>query len=199
VNGSVSFEKRVCHTSALEFKHTALCMIVGAEGTVAVRVVLKSNPVDFLLDKTTNGITYISLSHCWGHPPEPSAPLQSRASTVLTESNLPIWQTDLPLDELPLTFQDAIMICAPLGFEYMWIDSLCILQDSFKDWQEQSGVMVDVYKFAWLNVAGLFSTSTSEGFINDSRDPRVEFGFRPFASLLGRDGDEKDIDGRNAF
>jgi len=165
--------------------------------TLTARVVLKSNPADFPPDKATAGINYLSLSHCWGPPPDPSAPLGGRAGTVLTESNLPAWQTDLPLDDLPLAFRHAIMICVWLGFEYMWIDSLCILQDSLEDWQAQSAVMGDVYKFAWLNVAALSTTSDYEGFINDSRDARVEFGFRTaFASILGRGHEEKNSDGQ---
>jgi hypothetical protein len=150
---------------------------------VTARIVQKSNPADFP-SKSTTGITYISLSHSWGPAPNPSAPLQGRADTVLTASNLPRWQTDLPLDSLPLTFQDAIRICASLGFAYIWIDSLCILQDSREDWVAQSAVMGDVYKFAWLNIAALSTTSDYEGFIN-TRDPRVEFGFRaPFSGIL---------------
>lgn len=165
--------------------------------TLTARVVLKSNPADFPPNKATAEINYLSLSHCWGPPPDPSAPLGGRAGTVLTKSNQSAWQTDLPLDDLPLAFRHAIMICASLGFEYMWIDSLCILQDSLEDWQTQSAVMGDIYKFAWLNVAALSATSDYEGFINDSRDARVEFGFRaPFASVLGRDHEEKNSDGQ---
>jgi hypothetical protein len=60
----------------------------------------------------------------------------------------------------------------------MWIDSLCILHDSLEDWHTQNSVIGDVYKFAYLNVTALSSTSDSHGFINDSRDIRAEFGFR---------------------
>jgi hypothetical protein len=57
--------------------------------------------------------------------------------------------------------------------------------------------MGDVYKYAWLNIAALSATSDYEGFINYSRDPRVEFGFRvPLASVLGRDHEEKNGDGQ---
>lgn len=165
--------------------------------TLTARIVLKSNPADFPPDRATKSINYLSLSHCWGPPPDPSSPFDGRAGHVLTKSNISAWQKELPLGNLPLIFQHAIKTCASLGFGYMWIDSLCILQDSLEDWQEQSAVMGDVYKFAWLNIAALSSTSDYEGFINDSRDPRVEFGFRaPFASILGRPLDEKNNDGQ---
>jgi hypothetical protein len=56
------------------------------------------------------------------------------------------------LDTLPRAFRDAVRVCAALGFDHVWIDSLCIMQDSVKDWQEQSAVMADVHKYAWLNI-----------------------------------------------
>lgn len=164
--------------------------------TLKARVVLRSDPRDF--PPETVSVKYLSLSHCWGPAPDPSAPFGGRAGTVLTELNLSAWQINLPLDELPLTFRHAIMTCAALGFDYIWIDSLCILQDSVRDWQEQSAVMGDVYKYAWLNVAALSSASDSEGFINENRDPRAAFGFRaPFASILGRERDEKNANGQS--
>ena len=164
---------------------------------ITARIVLKSNSVDFTPDKATTGITYLSLSHCWGPPPDFSAPLGGRVGAVLTTSNLSAWQTNLPLDDLPLAFRQAIMVCTLLGFEYIWIDSLCILQDNLEDWKSQSAVMGDVYKFACLNIAALSTTSDYEGFINDSRDARVEFGFQaPFASILGRSHEEKNSDGQ---
>jgi hypothetical protein len=109
-------------------------------------------------------------------------------------------QKDIPLNDLQLTFQHAIMICAALGFEYMRIDSLCILQDSFKDWQEQNAVMGDVYKFTQLNIAAFSSTSGYEGFINDSRDPRIKFGFSaPFTSILSHGQQEKNNDSQECI
>jgi hypothetical protein len=223
--------------------------------TITARVVLKLEPSDFPPEKVANGLTYISLSHSWGPAPDPSAPLGGRIGSVLTASTLPIWQKDLPLDDLPLTFQHAVMACTQLGFEYIWIDSLCILQDSREDWEAQSAVMGDVYKFAisklfkyfmplfayiarfntlsvvidlsryskhssklakrlnsswlsnadsenlqWLNIAALNTESDYEGFINESRDPRVEFGFRArFADILGRNCEDKNSDGQHCI
>lgn len=55
--------------------------------------------------------------------------------------------------------------------------------------------MGDVYKFAWINVAALSTTSDYDGFINNSRDARVEFGFRAsLTSILGRGSEEKNGD-----
>jgi hypothetical protein len=157
------------------------------EPDLRARVVVKSGPNDFPADQAAQGITYISLSHSWGPAPNPGTYLDGRAGTVLTDANLPAWQQDLPLDDLPLTFQHAVQVCFALGFVYIWIDSPCIIQDSLADWRAQSAVMGDVYKHAWLNIAALCSASDNEGFVVTARDPRIEFGFRvPFATVLGR-------------
>ena len=161
------------------------------------RIVLKSDLSDFPSDIFARGLTYLSLSHCWGPPPDPSAPLGGRAGSVLTKSNLSAWQTELPLDDLPLAFRHAIMVCASLQCEYMWIDSLCILQDNLGDWQVQSAVMGNIYKFATLNIAALSIVSDYEGFISE-RDTRVEFGFRTsFASILKRGCEQKNESGQD--
>ncbi|KAF7922945.1 hypothetical protein BELL_0543g00030 [Botrytis elliptica] len=160
---------------------------------ISARLVVRSDPADF--PPGWKGLDYASLSHSWGPEPDPSAPLGGRAGAVLTKSNLALWRVDVPLDDLPLTFRHAIIVCVTLGFQYIWIDSLCIIQDSLEDWQEQSAMMRDVYKFAWLNIAALSTTSDYEGFINEYRDPRAEFGFRTsFASILGHDLGQQNAD-----
>lgn len=154
-------------------------------GDLTARLILKSNTTNFPTPDTQQ-LNYLSFSHCWGPPPNPAAHLGGRAGSVLTADTLPKWINFLPVNELPLAFRHAITVCALLGFEYIWIDSLCILQDSKEDWQTQSAVMGDVYKFAFLNIAALSSTSDYDGFIF-TRDNRVVFGFRTsFADILGR-------------
>ncbi|TGO27378.1 hypothetical protein BPAE_0043g00520 [Botrytis paeoniae] len=165
---------------------------------ISARLVVRPDPADFL--PGWKGLDYASLSHSWGPSPDPSAPLGGRVGAVLTESNLALWRVDVPLDDLPLTFRHAIIACVSLGFQYIWIDSLCIIQDSLEDWQEQSAMMRDVYKFAWLNIAALSTTSDYEGFINEYRDPRAEFGFRTsFASILGHDLGQQNADNDNCL
>lgn len=164
---------------------------------ISTRLVLKSDAADYSAAMVQEGIKYVSLSHCWGPAPNPSAPLGGRVGSVLTAETLDAWRRDIPLDKLPLAFQDAVRACVGLGFDHIWIDSLCILQDSVEDWQEQSAVMADVYKFAWLNIAALSTTSDYEGFINDARNPCVVFGFRfPLGLALGGTASDLNVRGR---
>lgn len=165
------------------------------DGALTARLVLKNKPAHFPASGSSQ-LDYLSFSHCWGPPPEPSAPLGGRAGSVLTKDTLLKWTAALPVNDLPLAFRHAITVCAWLDFEYIWIDSLCIMQDSREDWEVQSAVMGDVYKFAFLNIAALSSTSDYDGFVF-SRDPRIVFGFRrSFARLLGRSADERNQEGR---
>ena len=91
------------------------------------------------------GIPYLTLSHCWG---------QIKFMT-LTERNLPEFRKKIPVKELSNTFQDALYVVVELGFEYIWIDSLCIVQDSHlnKDWEKEAKTMSDIYKNAACNLA----------------------------------------------
>lgn len=161
------------------------------------RVVIKSSEEDFPAERLAKGVPYLSLSHSWGPPPRPGAPLGGREGSVLSLKTLPDWRVALPLQHLPLTFQHAVMVAAALNFEHIWIDSLCIIQDSDPDKDVQLASMADVYKGAFCNIAALTSQSDAEGFINDERDTCIDFGFTaPFASILGRRDDEKNQDGQ---
>lgn len=99
---------------------------------------------------------YVALSHCWGSPTTPLKTLST---------NIESFQTAIPLDSLPATFRHAIEVSKSLGFEHIWIDSLCIIQDSPLDWEEQSSLMAFVYSNADLVLAASSATSTVDGFL----------------------------------
>lgn len=47
--------------------------------------------------------------------------------------------------------------------QYLWIDALCIIQDSKNDWLEESGAISSIYENAWLNLAATSSNDSSGG------------------------------------
>ena len=69
----------------------------------------------------------------------------------------------IPSSELPQTFQDAISVTRRLQIRYLWIDSLCILQDSSEDWDHESAQMHHVYGNAYVTLAADDSRDSSEG------------------------------------
>jgi hypothetical protein len=93
---------------------------------------------------------YMTLSHCWG-----KLPLKS-----LTTKNLKDMKSSISWSELPKTFRDAILITKRCDIDYLWIDSLCIIQDSKDDWDKESILMQHVYSNSFLNIA---ATSASDG------------------------------------
>jgi len=111
---------------------------------------------------------YVCLSHCWG----------STASTLIktTKGNLEALKKQIPLAVLPRTFADAVRITRATNIRYLWIDSLCIVQDNTDDWQNEAAAMTSIYKNAYLTIAATASKDSSGGCFR----PR-----RPF-SLLRR-------------
>lgn len=72
----------------------------------------------------------------------------------------------MSLSSFPRTFHDAIRVCKGLCIEYLWIDSLCIIQDSLEDWNEQSSKMSELYSRAWITIAADAASSIVTGFLD---------------------------------
>ncbi|GAB1312772.1 hypothetical protein MFIFM68171_02982 [Madurella fahalii] len=105
-------------------------------------------------------IRYATLSHCWGDASD-SKPLCTTKETYRTRTRGIEW-TDLP----PL-FQDAINITKELGCRYLWIDSLCIIQDDEEDWLEQSADMGDIYSSGYINLAAAAAPNSSHTIFDE--------------------------------
>lgn len=98
---------------------------------------------------------YIALSHRWG----------SAADNVfrLTGDNESELMDVIPLDSLSRVFREAIDFTRDIGFRYLWIDSLCIMQNSAADWKRESALMDRVYARSTLNIAADLASSTFGG------------------------------------
>jgi hypothetical protein len=83
----------------------------------------------------------------------------------------------VPLQDLSPTFRDAILFTRQVGIRYIWIDSLCILQDSPEDWLTESSVMNRVYKHSVCNIAATAASDYSPG-LYQRRDPRMVTPYR---------------------
>ena len=93
----------------------------------------------------------------------------------MTVDNIESMRADLVVECLPLTFQDAITATRELGFAYLWIDSLCIMQDSDEDWRHEAGRMQTYYKQATLTLAIDCTSGDHEGFLNVPRRDDLSF------------------------
>lgn len=100
--------------------------------------------VDCRLVKTAGKIgIYLTLSHCWGT----TRMITTTLSTFASREAAIVW------NELSQTFKDAISITRKLGFRYLWIDSLCIIQDDSSDWVIESSRVCDIYEKSFLTIS----------------------------------------------
>jgi hypothetical protein len=73
------------------------------------------------------------------------------------------FEKQIPHSALCKTFQDAIQIAKWLQIQYLWIDSLCIIQDDEEDWKKESALMSEVYGGSHLNIAAASASDGREG------------------------------------
>jgi len=106
---------------------------------------------------------YICLSHCWG--------LEQIIMT--TKANLADRTRAITWDALSKTFQDAITLTRTLGIKYIWIDSLCIIQDDARDWDIESAKMASIYSKGHLTIAATHSPNGCGGLFTSKPDVKV--------------------------
>ena len=99
--------------------------------------------------------SYLTLSHRWG---------ETRSLTT-TKENIALFYSDIPFEDLRRVFQDALFITKALGFSYLWIDSLCIIQGDKEDWSKESQLMHDVYRNAICNLSASGFLNADEGLL----------------------------------
>ncbi|CAG8950957.1 hypothetical protein HYFRA_00006354 [Hymenoscyphus fraxineus] len=98
---------------------------------------------------------WVALSHCWG----------TESRFVLSSNNIASFQKIISFQTLPPTFRDAIIVTRKIGYRYLWIDSLCIIQDSHEDWVLESKSMQDYYKDAILTISADSAAGDHVGFL----------------------------------
>ncbi|EGO58328.1 hypothetical protein NEUTE1DRAFT_101195 [Neurospora tetrasperma FGSC 2508] len=100
---------------------------------------------------------YTALSYCWGSSRKSDRPYLTTTETL--EKHL----SELPWDLLPKTLRDAILLTRAVGMRYLWIDSLCIIQDSNDDWEKEAARMGTLYAQARLVIAATIGTDAQAG------------------------------------
>jgi len=95
----------------------------------------------------------MTLSHCWG----------GKVRYTLTSRGLQPMLAKIPMTKLSKTVKDAITVVRALGIRYIWIDTLCIIQDSVSDWQKESTRMGDVYKNSVCTIAASAASNGDVG------------------------------------
>ncbi|KAF7942979.1 hypothetical protein EAE96_010928 [Botrytis aclada] len=163
----------------IDVKH---CVSKGQIQLVESRTIDKTRPIE-----------YTTLSHCWGS-----------AQCIKTRlDNYSVHANGIDLSTLSLTFRDAVLLTHKLNIQYIWIDSICIIQDNVTDWERQSALKADIYSAAAHgrdSQTGLFNTRLAE-LHAEYPGSRVQEAIPPFEELkiLNKTGLAHEIEGSGPF
>ncbi|KAI1635196.1 heterokaryon incompatibility protein-domain-containing protein [Biscogniauxia mediterranea] len=120
------------------------------------------------VNQTETHAPYLALSYCWGKQPKPTAPVQP---LLLRRNTLHSFIDDIKLESLQQSVQDAIFVTRKLGFRYLWVDALCIVQDCKIDKDEEISRMASIYKNATITIAASSSRKATDGFLSKRIPP----------------------------
>ncbi|KAH8898102.1 HET-domain-containing protein, partial [Thozetella sp. PMI_491] len=98
---------------------------------------------------------YVALSYVWGR---------------VRQASVALWS---PLPPLPATIEDAMTVVRTLGFRYLWVDSLCIDQESEEHKASQINIMASIYRSAYVTIINLSGTSALSGLSGVSIDRSI--------------------------
>ncbi|KAK3678151.1 hypothetical protein LTR78_002247 [Recurvomyces mirabilis] len=142
--------------------HTACQTISQAEDEIFVptRLIYIGQDEIRLCTESIGMPAWVAMSHCWG------------GSTIinLTNATRAAFEKAIAWEDLPATFQNAVTVARQLDFHYIWIDSLCIVQDDPADWEREAAMMGDVYGHAKLVLGAGSSPDPHTPFLR----PRAE-------------------------
>lgn len=138
----------------------------------------------FLVSTNRKRGEFIALSHCWGGSVADEA--------KLTADTIELFRNKIPMADLPANFVDAVLITRSLGLEYLWIDCLCIMQDSPEDWDVESKHMGDIYRDAMVTLAAAAASKATDGMLHTFSTYDLNGG-PPIKLKLAQDSPSDDI------
>ncbi|KAF2247538.1 HET-domain-containing protein [Trematosphaeria pertusa] len=114
----------------------------------------------YCLEDITGGssVEYAALSYVWGRFEYPVTTQRTAKKYYSTGGLRPENVT------LPRSIQDAMVVARQAGLRYLWVDALCILQDSPADLDIQLGHMDKIYKNATLTVVAADGENANSEF-----------------------------------
>lgn len=129
---------------------------------------------------------YIALSYRW----PPDSPAEAKA----TQGNIREQMRGLNTSKLPQIFNDLFQVAVRLGISYVWIDSLCIVQDDPEDWGREAALMIQIYRNAEFTVAAAVPPTYPDLGLFRHGDPSDVLSAR-ISNLAGsqKDGQSQDL------
>ena len=143
------------------------CKVIGQEGlsflpTRVIDVGTSEKDAIVRLHVSAEGErgAYACLSYCWGGD-----------QFKLTRDNLEKLEIEIPMGSLSLTVADGIEAARRLGLRYLWVDALCIIQDSDEDKAREIVQMGAIYKNSTITIAAATASASTQGFLRTPRKP----------------------------
>lgn len=115
-------------------------------------------PIRLHQSQNNERASYASLSYCWG----------GQQQLVTTTSNISDHLVALPCG-LPKTILDAIEVCQKVGIRYLWVDSLCIVQNDNSDKLDQVAKMGLIYKNSTVTIVAASAEKVTDGFLSNGK------------------------------
>ncbi|PHH90197.1 hypothetical protein CDD83_4296 [Cordyceps sp. RAO-2017] len=114
---------------------------------------------------------YVALSYCWGEG------RGTHQRKLEPETHAELKKNGIPEREMTLAHREALHIARALGFRYVWIDALCIVQGTGKaardDWARESARIPDTYGNAALTVVAGRSGDSRRSFLEPAFAPAI--------------------------
>ena len=126
---------------------------IGQDGQATTWRLVLTKDADF-----TSPPPYLSLSYRWGTEPQKLLLLSSTKADFL-EGGL--------MEDLPATFRDLAALAHRLSIRYVWIDALCIIQNSKSDWEREAPTMRYVYANAACSISATASEDPNGGLFRN--------------------------------
>lgn len=153
---------------------------LGSETTLdSIRLI---DSTQIVVDGDSEAPRYAALSYCWGLALATDSTQQLRTTADSLES----MKEHVSEKVIPATILDAIKVCKALSIQYIWVDTLCIIQDELADWERESAYMTAIYKNAFVTICTPSASASTEGFLaRDRRLVQIPFHSRVSPSING--------------
>jgi len=137
---------------------------------------------------------FVALSYVWGPAKPDEAPYVTNRLNVMM--HIQHGGLETAWDKLPRTLQDTIMLVSRLGYRYVWIDSLCIVQDSDQSWQLNARAMHLVYGNALFTICAADGCDSTAGLRAAEAILRIQGSLKPPATGAQAQPSGDDADGQ---
>ncbi|KAI9157875.1 Cellobiose dehydrogenase-like protein [Paramyrothecium foliicola] len=134
--------------------------LTSSSAAAQLRLWLDSNKVRLMEFSDEENGRCATMSHCWGSTETPKP-------TMTTKDNFEARKAEIGWNVLSPLFRDAIELCRKVECFYLWIDSLCIIQEDDEDWSSESRKMTQIYCNAYFNIAATAAPNSSGGLFLD--------------------------------